>query len=308
MSCPNANAPIDISQQSLAGKCDLKCNYNFKYPNSSCTVTNRGDYLSISYDSFSAAPVQYNIVDYNVKEIRLYNPSVHTFDGNKAVGEIIIIHISNTGNKPLLVCIPLTENNTTSNSSTMLTTIIDNTALHAPSDGESTTVTLENFTLDEFVPRIQFFSYTAIQPYQPCVGDVDIIVFGSKIAKCYISSASLEKLKSVNSANDYTTKTGPLLFLNTKGPGQSGSSDEIFIDCKPINKSQEQITVSTPNPNASSTTYEINWDDIKNSPAFQIIMGSLLFVFIIILFNMLLKLLSGGSIELPKLNNTSNKS
>lgn len=302
MSCPNANAPIDISLKSISGKCDLKCNYNFRYPNSSCIVTNREDYLSISYDSFSSAPVQYNTVSYNVKEIRLYNPSVHTFDGKKSVGEIIIIHVSNTGNKPLLVCIPITENNTQTNSSTILTTIIDNTALHAPSDGESTTITLDNFTLDDFVPKKPFFSYTAIQPYQPCVGDVDILIFGPRIAECYITGASLEKLQSINSANNYTTKTGPLLFLNSKGPGQTGTSDEIFIDCKPINKSQEQITISTPNPNSSSTTYEINWDDIKNSAVFQIIMGSLLFVFIIILFNMLLKLLSGGSIELPKFN------
>lgn len=302
MSCPNSNAPIDISQINVQGLCDLKCSYNFKYPNSSCVVTNRGEYLSLSYDNFSSSPVQYNAVDYNVKEIRIYNPSIHTFDGKKAVGEIIIIHISNKGTNPLLVCIPLTSSSSNSVGSTLLTTIIDNTSLHAPSNGESTTITMNDFSLDAFVPKKQFYSYTAIQPYQPCVGNVDIIVFSAKLAQCYITSDSLTKLESINTPNTYTTKTGPLLFLNTKGPGKSGLGDEIYIDCQPVDKSQQQTTITTSSTSSSSNTFTIDWDTIKSNPAFQIIVGSLLFVFILIIFSMLLTLMSGGTIELPDFN------
>ena len=302
MSCPNANAPIDISQINVAGICDLKCSYNFKYPNSSCVATNKGEYISLSYDTFTSAPVQYNTVDYNVKEVRIYNPSLHTFDGQKAVAEMIIIHISNKGTNPLLVCIPLTSSSSNTAGSTLLETIIDNTSLHAPSNSESTTITMNNYSLDTFVPKKQFFSYTASQPYQPCVGNVDIIVFGIKLAQCYISSDSLTKLESITTPNTYTTKTGPLLFLNPKGPG-SGVGDEIFIDCQPVDKSQDQITVTT-SSSTSSTSLTIDWNAIINNPIFQVIMGSLIFVFIIIIFSMLLTLLSGGQIEIPNFTKT----
>ena len=309
MSCPNSNSPIDISQQNVSGKCDLKCDYNYKYPNSSCIATNRGDYISISYDTFSSSPVKYNSIDYNVKEIRIYHPSLHTFNQNKSVAEIIIIHISNKGTNPLLVCIPLTENNINSDSSTILTTIINNVSINAPSSGESATITMDNFSLNYFVPTKPFFSYTAIQPYQPCVGNVDIIVFQPNVANCYISTASLNKLKKINQTNSYSTKKGPLLFYNSKGSNQSinTGNDEIYIDCKPIDKSSEQILLTNSNYNSDSLN-NIDWNAIQNSFLFKLIIGSLLFVFLIMIFYFILKLISGRPFEFKKTINSTKKS
>ena len=45
MSCPNSTSPIDINLSTISGKCDLKCDYSFKYYNSSCIATNRADYI-----------------------------------------------------------------------------------------------------------------------------------------------------------------------------------------------------------------------------------------------------------------------
>ena len=298
MSCPNANSPIDISNQKISGKCDLKCSYNFKYPNSSCTATNRDYYISIAYDSFSSSPVKYNTIDYNVSEIRLYSPSMHTFNGQNTSAELVIIHVSNKGTLPLLVCVPITNNNSSSSASDILSNIINNISLNAPSDGESTTVSLNDFSLDAFVPKKPFYSYTAIQPYQPCVGDVNIIVYNPQFSECYISDDILVRLKSVIKPSNFSIKKGPLLFLNEKGPDQNLSSDEIYIDCKPISKSDDQITVSKSNNNNNNNN--LNWSTISENPLFQIIMGSLLFIFIIFIFSMLLKIMSGGSIDFSK--------
>ena len=59
MSCPNATAPIDINISKITGKCALKCSYSFHYSNSACIATNRGEYISISYDKSSSPPVLY---------------------------------------------------------------------------------------------------------------------------------------------------------------------------------------------------------------------------------------------------------
>lgn len=300
MSCPNANAPIDINVKNIAGKCDLKCAYNFKYLNSSCVVTNRGEYISIAYDASSTPPVTYNNVGYNVNEVRIYSPSIHTFNGIYAVAEMIIIHVSNKGTKPLLVCVPFIKDNSETKSSSIISNIVNTMTNSAPSDGESTTVYMDDFTLDAFVPKKPYFSYTAIQPYQPCVGDVDLIVFGIQVANSCISEDTLSKLNTIISANSYTIKSGPLLFFNAKGPGSSGLTDEIFIDCKPIDRDSEQVKITT-NISSSSSSSSVDMNDIINSPAFQVIVGSLLFIFIIFVFSAIIKAIGGSSIELPKM-------
>jgi len=288
MSCPKSNAPIDISMSSIAGTCDLKCAYNFKYPNSNCLVTNRGQYISIAYDSMSNPPVNYNTIGYNVSEIRIYSPSIHTFNGVNSVAEMIIIHNSNKGTFPLLVCIPITSNSSNSPASVLLKNIVNTMASSAPSEGESTPVSVNNFTLDLFVPKKPFFSYTAIQPYQPCVGNVDLLVFMPQDANCYISPATLKKLNTIITKNSYTIKKGPQLFYNQKGPSSSITGDDIYIDCQPVGASTEEtkITVSS-----SPSTQTITWKDIVNNPLFQIFMGALLFIIIITIFYMIIKVL-----------------
>ena len=123
MSCPNATSPIDISISKITGNCALKCSYSFHYSNSSCIATNRGDYLSISYDKTSSPPVLYNATGYDVKEIRLYIPSLHYYNDSKTNGELVIVHTSKTGSVPLLVCIPIKSNNTSSVSALFFKTL-----------------------------------------------------------------------------------------------------------------------------------------------------------------------------------------
>ena len=207
MSCPNATAPIDISISKIVGKCDLKCSYSFHYSNSSCIATNRGDYISISYDKNSSPPVLYNATGFDVKEIRLYTPSLHSYNDSRTDGELIIVHTSNTGAKPLLVCIPIKSNNSSSVSALFFKTLIDTIASSAPSDGETTTVNIPKFNLDLLVPKKPFFSYSASEPYQPCSEDVDYIVFGPLQGSLDMMPETLTKLQTIILSNPYDIKT-----------------------------------------------------------------------------------------------------
>ena len=49
MSCPNSTSPIDISLSNIAGKCDLKCVYNFKYKEISEYIFTLIDYVKYLY-------------------------------------------------------------------------------------------------------------------------------------------------------------------------------------------------------------------------------------------------------------------
>jgi carbonic anhydrase len=279
MSCPNATAPIDINLSNISGSCVLKCDYAFKYNNSSCIATNRGNYVSLSYDNSSSSQVYYNTLAYNVKEIRLYTPSLHSYSGTKTDGELIIIHTSATAPKPLLVCIPVKKNDSSSFSASLFKTVVDTMSTNAPADGETTNVNIQNYNLNNIVPRKPYFSYSATEPYQPCIANVDYVVYAPINASIDISSDTLTTLTTIIQSNSYDVKSGVSFFFNEKGPGKYGvNGDDIYIDCQPVGVSDEsEIVIS--NSMTSGADTPIDW--VKNNPVIQIILGILVFIIII---------------------------
>jgi carbonic anhydrase len=295
MSCPSATAPIDISLSAITGKCDLKCSYSFTYNNSSCVATNRGDYISLSYDKSSSPPVLYNTTSYDVQEVRIYIPSLHSYSGSKSDGELIIVHTSNTGANPLLVCIPIKSNNTASVSAMFFKMVVDTVANSAPADGESTTVNVPKYNLTAFVPNKPFFSYSATEPYQPCSASVEYIVYVPLNAALDMAPDTLKKMESIISTNPYDIKTGPKLFFNETGPRKGGTGDEIYIDCQPVGESEETTDVVVEESDGS-----IDIENLLDNPIVKILLGSL--VFIVILYGIkyalgLFKTQKGGSVE-----------
>ena len=276
MSCPTATAPIDINMTDVTGNCTLKCSYSFHYTNSSCVATNRGDYISIAYDKSSSPPVSYNATNYDVQEIRLYTPSLHSYNGTKTDGEFIIVHSSNTGAISLLVCIPIKSNNTSSESATFFGTLINTVASSAPMDGETTPINVSTFNLDYFVPKKPFFSYSATEPYQPCNDNVNYIVFAPLQASLDITPESLTTLQTIIESNPYDVKPGSTLFYNENGPTAGGDgSGEIYIDCQPVGSSEDNTEVIIDNYSSYS------WQDWLNNPLIKILLGSLLFIIIL---------------------------
>jgi carbonic anhydrase len=294
MSCPNATAPIDISMSKILGNCDLKCSYSFHYSNSSCVATNRGDYISISYDKTSSPPVLYNTLGFDVKEIRLYTPSLHSYNDSKTDGELIIVHNSNTGAKPLLVCIPIKSNNTSSISAIFFNTLIDTVASNAPSDGESTTVNIPKFNLDLLVPKKPFFSYLATEPYQPCSEEVEYVVYSPLESSLDIMSDTFSKLQTIIKSNPYDIKTGSNLFYNDKGPSNGGAgTGEIYIDCQPVGMSEDTTEIVT------DIGASFSFKDWLKNPIVQLVLGSLIFIILLYIVKYVLGLIKptkGGAI------------
>lgn len=284
MSCSNATAPIDISKENVIGKCDLKCELSYHYNDSSCVATNRGDYISLAYDTSSSPPVTYNSSSYDVKEVRIYSPSLHSFNGTKADGEFIIIHNTYAGANPLLICIPIKSSNSGETSSKYLSNIIKTVATNAPTIDEQTTVTISNFNLNAFVPKKPFFSYTATEPYQPCnEGKNEYIVFANDSA-IPIAEIILSALKKVISENAYDIKPSPGLFFNQKGPSSNVSSGQIYIDCQPVGSSEEEDVIVT---DSGSSTESFTTENIMENKYFQMFLGALIFVAIIFLIKFL---------------------
>jgi carbonic anhydrase len=287
-----SNENLNISAKNVAGKCDLKCSYAFKYSESNSTAKNNRIMISLTYDSTSIPSVVYNQQKYNVGNIMITSPSIHIFNGTSLPGEIIITHNPVKGGNSLEVCIPFTSSSESSSASETITDIIKKVATNAPSQGDSTNLNM-SFNLQNIVPKKPFFSYTQ--------GTSDWIVFG-QLDAIPLSSNTIETLQQI--IKPFPVNTPPAeLFYNAKGPIsglQLGNG--IYISCQPTGSSEDETAVEY-DKDSSSTT--IDFTNILESPLFKliivIIVGCLLFATIFYGLSVFYSFLSSDAPKLPSL-------
>ena len=267
MACSKSSAPVDIPQSSTVTKCDLKCSYKFAYGDSNCNITNKEEYIELSYDaSLNAKAIKYNKINMRVQEIRLYSPSIHTYRGRKADAEILIIHGGD--GESLIVSVPIVVGQKTSKGGTLLDAIISQGLNKIPNLGESTTIGIADYNLDYIVPKKPFFSYTGSLPYSPCTGKYNYIVF-DKIHAINIQDDSLRRLKYVIEPASYPTRDTEV-FYNKLGPNanSSGGDGEIYIECNPTGSDGEVLLYQ--NANQDNGDYEEQFEEFLQSPIFKV--------------------------------------
>ena len=287
-----SNQNINISAKNISGKCDLKCSYAFKYSESNSTAKNNGVMISLSYDSAKIPSVVYNDEKYNVSNIYITSPSIHTFNDASLPGEIIITHTPVKGGNTLEVSIPFKSSAESSNASQIITDIINKVATNAPSEGDSTNLNM-SFNLQSIVPRKPFFAYTHATK--------DWIVFG-ELDAIPLSSAIIETLQQIIKPFPIQMPSAEL-FYNSRGPSSGLQlGDGIYISCKPTGSSEDETAVEYDKTPSSST---IDFTNILESPVFKmlivIIFGCLMFAIIFYGINEFFKYLSSDAPKFPKL-------
>jgi len=130
-----------------------------------------------------------------------------------------------------------------------------------PTRGESATINLSvPFTLNDFIPKKPFFSYTGMSPIDNCKNpDCHFVVFGMDNA-IPIDIVNLSALQIVH--DPMPVKNTPY-FYNATGPSgltMKGDDSEIFIDCQPTDDSG-QLLVTEP-----KQIKPITGDDKKKGP------------------------------------------
>lgn len=229
MSCPNATAPVNISK-AIAGDCKLKCNYSFDYKTSSLQATNKGQFLKFVLDKQIEPPVVFNTEKYEVYEVKIFQPSLHTYGGKHVAAEIVVVHNAIAGTSNLLVCIPVTA---TSNTTGVIDSLINQVASKANTKGAQASIDIQTFSLSKVVPKAPYYNYKGTLPYEPCNGSYEYVVFGKDQA-LNITPAALVNLKKIITASSYDIKKPKDgLFYNSSGVSPIVSADEIYIECNP---------------------------------------------------------------------------
>ena len=238
MSC--LDAPINITTPE--GTCELKCEYNFDYKESSVILRNEGKYVGLSYDMTSSPQVIYNANNYQVREARLYIPSIHKYQGSQADAELIVVHSS--ANKNLIVSVPIMVGNSNTKTTNFLNQVAEYISKFAANQGDTAGMGNATWNLNDWVPEKKFNSYNGTAPYAPCARDYDYVVF-NKYDSVSISSKALATLKKHIKSSGIRTKNNTF-YTSTKVAKNSldtSADDDIYISCSPTSISDEKEVV-----------------------------------------------------------------
>lgn len=264
---------INISNQNIYGKCDLKCAYNFKYQDSNLTAKNDGVVINLKYDNSSVPPVTYNNESYVVSRISIVSPSLHLFEGSKAAGEILIEHTPQKGGNNLTVCIPIVQSGDATTASNLITQVINGVSSRAPRNGESTNLVIQNFNLQNIIPMKPFYSYIN--------GPNDYIIFGTNYA-IGLTQNTISTLQNIIKPFALPMPGGNL-FYNSNGPNTTGAEvgDGIYISCKPTDVTEEKMNIIM---DVNTTNYDLS--NIFKSQGFQVALMVLIscFLFIVVFY------------------------
>ena len=283
--CENATSPINITSANQS--CIKICDYQFSYALSDCQLINQGDYLEIQ-TAKSGNMVTFNNLPFRVIETRLYQPSLHTFNGTHLSGELIIQHMGREHN--LLICIPITTSNGKSKSADFFNTFIP----YAPQNkGGQANVNVNNWSLNNVIPKGGYYFYQATSPFPPCIGLYNIVVFDKSVA-AQISNTDMPHLTAAIQRNTLSAKSAPDggLYYNkagtsTRGGGGSGESSDIYIDCKPVGS--QEVEDSDIKVLEIPKTFNLpSFSAIKDSPYAAIGAGIILLIVFKQLYNKIL--------------------
>jgi carbonic anhydrase len=264
------NVPLNIVRQQT-DRCNLKCKLWYNYGNSSCLVSKKKDKISITYDGQS--DVMFNSVPYKPTEIRIFKPSIHSYDGEFAEGELIIVHTG--GQRGLAICIPITASETmkSSKGSTILQEIIKNT----PNNSAALNINISDFNANHLIPKASYFSYvggliggdatTGFTCSNSPGSEVQYVVFHKSHGSITLNNRTLDTLGTIIQDSFIPFYEGKS-FFNEKGTTENGFSGDgqIYIDCQPTDEDSELI-YETP---INKKDYDWIW------PYFLIILGILI--------------------------------
>jgi len=297
MSC---SAPIDLIK-SQTEKCDLKCKFSFNYGVTNISGKNNGSSIELLLDNMNKAPVLYNNEQYNVNNCMIVKPSLHSYNGSKVDGEILINHSNINSTKDLVVCIPII---TGSSNYGDLDLIINQMSKLANKYGEETSIKLSGFSLNKIVPKGDYFSYSGsgIKMFNECNGLYDYIVFNKNNA-IKITTKTFDNLNSIISSNESSTvepKGG--VFYNANGPSNDilTGEDDIYIECHPTGEDGEILMRENKDNSLGKGFVDLGgFKNIFNSKVIQVIIGVLLTYALIQIVYYALDKLSSTTITKP---------
>lgn len=194
MNSCTATAPIDIPTTSSVNP--IRGTFNCVYSVDMCsgaslTISSDRTHLSLSC-SKSGSVVSFYGTSYVPSEIRIYSPSLHTYNGSNADAELLIVHTpsssgtSSGGGSPaadgLIVSVPISLSSSSSNNIDLAAIIETSNTINVNTISVNPSVAMNyDVNANNFIPNKPFYVYYGTLPYDSCSGTYYYAVFTDTI-------------------------------------------------------------------------------------------------------------------------------
>lgn len=286
-------SPINISKKNVLSNCNIKCSLVTNYNNSSVNIHNKGNYVSLDYDSNTTANyhIKFNSIKMNISEIRIYFPSLHSYANKQADAELLIIHSGNGSN--CIVSLPIIAGHPSTGGEKTLDTILENVASNIPNKNESTSLNISNFDLSKLIQlNVPYYYYQGQLVFEPCTQNYNYIVFDKKDTSLHVSKKILAQLKTIfkqTKGSVALNKDLKNLSYNKNGAisVELKGADDIYIECKPVgmlnqDDTDDSVITSTDTTTEGKKSKRITFEDLAKNPAFDVVVS---FVGLFILYS-----------------------
>lgn len=246
MTSCTATAPIDIPTNSSVNP--IKGTFNCVYSPDMCsgaslTISNDRTYLSLSCSS-SGSAISFYGTQYIPSEIRIYAPSLHTYNGSKTDAEILIVHTKgsssgSTSSDGLIVSVPvsLTSSGSGSDNVDLAAIIQASNTINVNTISVNPSVPMNyDVNANNFIQNKPFYVYYGTLPYDSCSGNYYYAVFTDVVSAAGpLSALVASNIASVQQSmrtNLQRSPTGPVTGANAS----SAETDdyvlfEVIGDC-----------------------------------------------------------------------------
>ena len=255
------SAPIDIPTKKTVNTISgtFNCVYDANMiSGESVSLSKDLSHLSVKCSSNNASKVSfYSAGTYTPYEIRIYKPSLHTYNGVPADAELLIVHASNSKveSDGLIVSVPITMGG---NKRSGLNAIIAsaNTLSAGTLVLNSSASISSAVDANEFIPSKPFYVYNGTLPYESCGGNYYYAVFSEPISIATpINNVAPSGIKiAPPPALIQKSKTGP-----GNGMGSTGNDEYALYefvdteDCSQKNGSNNESPVDKANETKAIT-------------------------------------------------------
>ena len=232
----SCTAPIDIPTGSSVNP--IKGTFNVVYSPDMCsdallTVSNDRTHLSLAC-SGSGSAISFYGTPYVPSEIRVYAPSLHTYNGAKADAELLIVHNpgsgSGSGSDGLIVSVPVSLTSSSSDNVDLAAIIQAANTISVATISVNPSVSMNyDVNANNFIPNKPFYVYSGTLPYDSCGGNYSYAVFTDNISAAGPLSAlvasNIASVQQSMKTNLQKSNAGPV----TGADAGTGSAEDYVL-------------------------------------------------------------------------------
>jgi len=286
--CNSPNqSPINIDQQ-LVQKCDSLCNFKLYYKPSKCFVNYKNNLIRLKYSSGSY--LEYNNILYELTEITIHVPTMHSIDNSKYDLEICMIHKLSNDNKTtvlgdtpngLILCRLFEAGPHYGNPEMFISQFINEIPKESIDYDKEISVSQE-WGASMLIPNNKsFYMYDGSLPFPPCDTNYKVIVYEDigTIGETNIEILKLNIGENVRLLQDIGSRI--VMYKPYYKKKESNNKIDVISENKFLKCQKSEITELKDPVSTSQSTIAISDEGV--SPTVKLYMKQIILFIIIVL-------------------------